>query len=72
MAVGMGMNFRGLQAELNELERTDPKVRADCISYDLMVEKITGRTLCPICGGCGWFDDEHGRAECSCQEKRND
>lgn len=36
-----------LQAELDELERTDPEVRAAADSYDRMVERITGRTLPP-------------------------
>lgn len=34
-----------LQDELDELERTDPDVRAAAESYDRMVERITGRTL---------------------------
>ena len=36
-----------LQRELNELERTDPDVRAAAESYDRMVERITGRKLPP-------------------------
>lgn len=36
---------RGLQAELDELERTDPDVAAAAASYDRMVERITGRTM---------------------------
>lgn len=36
-----------LQAELDELERTDPDVRAAADSYDRMVERVTGRTLPP-------------------------
>ena len=38
-----------LQAELDELERTDPDVAAAAASYDRMVERITGRTLPPRC-----------------------
>lgn len=34
-----------LQAELDELERVDPDVRAAAESYDRMVERITGRRL---------------------------
>jgi hypothetical protein len=34
-----------LQAELDELERTDPDVRAAAESYDRMVERITGRKM---------------------------
>ena len=37
--------LRALQAELDELERTDPDVRAAAISYDRMVERLTGRRL---------------------------
>lgn len=36
---------RGLQAELEELERTDPEVAAAAVSYDRMVERITGRPM---------------------------
>lgn len=36
-----------LQAELDEMERTDPDVRAAAESYDRMVERITGRTMPP-------------------------
>jgi hypothetical protein len=34
-----------LQAELDELEATDPAVAAAAASYDRMVERLTGRTL---------------------------
>jgi hypothetical protein len=34
-----------LQAELDELERTDPDVRAAAESYDRMVERVTGRAF---------------------------
>ena len=37
-----------LQAELDELERTDPDVRAAAESYDRMVARVTGRTLPPV------------------------
>jgi len=33
------------QAELDELERTDPDVAAAAASYDRMVERVTGRTI---------------------------
>lgn len=36
-----------LQAELDELERTDPEVRAAAESYDRMVERVTNRRLPP-------------------------
>lgn len=39
--------LRDLQAELDELERTDPDVAAAAASYDRMVERVTGRTLPP-------------------------
>jgi hypothetical protein len=39
----LSAGHRSLQAELDELERTDPDVRAAAESYDRMVEKITGR-----------------------------
>jgi hypothetical protein len=32
-----------LQAELDELERTDPDVKAAAESYDAMVRRVTGR-----------------------------
>lgn len=32
-----------LQAELDDLEATDPKVAAAAASYDAMVAKVTGR-----------------------------
>lgn len=38
-----------LEADLDELERTDPAVAAAAESYDRMVERITGRTLPPRC-----------------------
>ncbi len=53
-----------LQAELDELERTDPDVHAAAESYDRMVERVTGRVLparpdvdpCRVCshGSDGW------------------
>ena len=36
-----------LQAELDELERTDPDVRAAADSYDAMVRRITSQPLPP-------------------------
>ena len=36
-----------LQADLDDLERTDPIVGAAAESYDRMVERITGRPLPP-------------------------
>lgn len=37
--------WRKLEAELIELERTDPAVKAAAESYDRMVRKITGKPL---------------------------
>lgn len=66
MAWALKGRFRGLGDELAELERTDPLVRASAESYWRMVEKVTGRELCAVCGGLGFFEDEQGIADCSC------
>lgn len=50
------------QAELDELERTDPDVAAAATSYDRMVERVTGRRSRIACGlweGCRNDDGLH-------------
>jgi hypothetical protein len=60
-----------LQAELDELERTDPAVARAAQSYDRMVEKMTGRMLPPrdipaVCHHAdGWEHPSDGSLPCT-------
>lgn len=76
-AVRMKFSMRGLQAELEELERTDPDVAKAAASYDRMVEDITGRTLpprvipddvdrCAYCACPVVSHDDEGCTACAC------